>query len=59
MVDCAWKNYFLNFVHRLMFLRNTTFRKLDMFPSSGKMMGAPTVLDTLERTNLNHWSSVE
>jgi hypothetical protein len=37
-----------------MFYKNTMFRKLEMFPSSGKIMGAPTLLDPLERANLNH-----
>jgi hypothetical protein len=30
------------------FSKNTTFRKLDLFPSSGKMKVVPTVLGTLE-----------
>jgi hypothetical protein len=29
---------FLDFVHHLMFLEKTTFRKLAQFPSSGKIM---------------------
>jgi hypothetical protein len=45
---------FLDFVHRLMFIKNTTFRKLDLFPSSGKIMAAPTLLGPLEITSLNH-----
>jgi hypothetical protein len=32
--------------------RNTTFRKLDLFPSSGKK--TPTQLGPLERANVNH-----
>jgi hypothetical protein len=31
-----------------MFLKNTTFRKLDLFPSSGKMMTVPTLLSPLD-----------
>jgi hypothetical protein len=41
---------FLDFVHCPIFLKNTTFRKLDLFPSSGKIMVAPpTLLGLLER----------
>jgi hypothetical protein len=36
-------------------LKNTTFRKLDLFPSSGWGGGTPTLLGPLERANLNHW----
>jgi 23S rRNA C2498 (ribose-2'-O)-methylase RlmM len=31
-----------------MFLKNTTFRKLDLFPSSGKMITVPTLLSPLD-----------
>jgi hypothetical protein len=34
------------------------FRKLDLFPSSGKKKGAPTLLGQTERANLNHWIEV-
>jgi hypothetical protein len=39
---------FFNFVHRPVFqkLENTTFRKLDLFPSSGEGEEAPAVLGT-------------
>jgi hypothetical protein len=40
---------FLGFVNGLMFLIRTTFRKLDLFPSSGEVMVAPTLLRPLER----------
>jgi hypothetical protein len=33
-------------------LENTTFRKLDLFPSSGEWGETPTLLGTLERANL-------
>jgi hypothetical protein len=41
---------FLDFVHRPEFYKQeyTTFRKLDLFPSSGEG-GAPTLLGTLEK----------
>jgi hypothetical protein len=41
---------FLDFVHRPEFYNqeNTTFRKLDLFPSSGEGGGAPTLLGTLQ-----------
>jgi hypothetical protein len=46
---------FLDFVHRPEFYKqeNTTFRKLDLFPTSGEG-GAPTLLGTLEKAYLNH-----
>jgi hypothetical protein len=37
-------------------LKNTTFRKLDLFPSSGKGVG-DTPLGQLERANFNHWTT--
>jgi hypothetical protein len=39
-------------------LKNTTFRKLDLFPSAGKGWETPALLGPLERANLNHWSSI-
>jgi hypothetical protein len=37
--------------------KNTTFRKLDLFPSSGEGgEKTPTQLGPLERANLNHWT---
>jgi hypothetical protein len=45
---------FLIFVHHPVFeeLDNTTFRKLDLFPSSGERGETPTQLGPLERANL-------
>jgi hypothetical protein len=38
-------------------LENTTFRKLDLFPSSGEgEVKTPTQFVPLERANLNHWT---
>jgi hypothetical protein len=38
--------------------KNTTFRKLDLFPSSGEGGGEDTYsVGPLERTNLNHWTN--
>jgi hypothetical protein len=34
---------------------NTTFRKLDLFPSSGEGK-KPILLDPLESASLNHWT---
>jgi hypothetical protein len=34
-------------------LENTTFRELDLFPSSGEGREAPVLLGPLERDNLN------
>jgi hypothetical protein len=39
------------------FLKNTTFLKKDLFPSSGKMKLAPTLLGPLERVSFYHWTS--
>jgi hypothetical protein len=36
-------------------LENTTFRKLDLFPSSGEGRRL-TLLGRLERADLNHWT---
>jgi hypothetical protein len=38
--------------------KNTTFQKLDLFPSSGKMKVALTLLGPLERGSLNHWTRI-
>jgi hypothetical protein len=35
-------------------VKNTTFRKLDLFPSSGE--GKPTHLGPLETSSLSHWT---
>jgi hypothetical protein len=36
-----------------------TFRKLDLFPSSGKRVEkTPTQLGPLERANLNYWTVI-
>jgi hypothetical protein len=47
----------LDFVHRPVFqiTRNTTFRKLDLFPFSGELRETPTLLGPLERANLNNF----
>jgi hypothetical protein len=50
---------FLDFFHRPVFQKNTTFRKLDLFPSSGEGgQKTPTQLGPSERANLNHWVGV-
>jgi hypothetical protein len=37
--------------------RNTTFRKLDLFPLSGEVgEKTPAHLGPLEKANLNHWT---
>jgi hypothetical protein len=51
-----WKDQCLDFVHRQMFLNNTTFRKLGLFSSSGKIMGAPTLLRPLGIASLKRWA---
>jgi hypothetical protein len=56
---CNTQNYWgMDFFHRPVFWKtdNTTFRKLDLFPSSGE--GEHTYsISTLERANLNHWTT--
>jgi hypothetical protein len=52
---------FLDFVHRPVFykLENTTFRQLDLFPSSGEGLRKTfSLLGLLETTNLNHWKQI-
>jgi hypothetical protein len=43
----------LSIAHNSKRLENTTFRKLDLFPSSGNGRETPTLLGRLERGNLN------
>jgi hypothetical protein len=53
------QNYWsFGLVHRPVFqkLENTTFRKMDLFPSSDKRGETPTQLGLLQRANLNHWT---
>jgi hypothetical protein len=37
--------------------KNTKFRKLDLFPSSGERWEKPTLSGALVRANLNHWTT--
>jgi hypothetical protein len=39
-------------------LKNTTFRKMDLFPSSHDVWETPTLLGPLERANLNQSSNL-
>jgi hypothetical protein len=46
---------FLDFFHRPVFQKlGNTFRKVDLFPSSGEWWETPALLGPLERANLNH-----
>jgi hypothetical protein len=47
---------FLDFVHAPYSNehKRTPFQKLDLFPSSGEGWETPSLLDPLERANLNH-----
>jgi hypothetical protein len=38
-------------------LENTSFRKLDLFPSLSEGKEIHTLLDSLERANTNHWTT--
>jgi hypothetical protein len=59
LVYCTWTNHVFGLCpwSNVGLSKNKTFRKLDLFPSSGKIMAAPTLLGLLERPNLNHWAS--
>jgi hypothetical protein len=48
MVYCTWKNNILRLFPSSNVSKNTTFQKLDLFPSSGKIMAARTLLGPLE-----------
>jgi hypothetical protein len=52
---------FLDFVHRPVFYRTPkkkkTFRKPDLFPSSGEGWEIPTLLGLSERSNPKHWTT--
>jgi hypothetical protein len=48
MVCCTWKNDVFGLYPSSNVCKNTTFRKMDLFPSSGIMMGAPTLLGPVE-----------
>jgi hypothetical protein len=45
----------LSIVRNSKLLENTTFRKLDLFPSSGERNQTPSLLAPLERANFKHW----
>jgi hypothetical protein len=49
-------NGFLDFVHRLVFLKtqkNTKFRKLNLFPSSGEGVGDTCSVVSVRRSDLD------
>jgi hypothetical protein len=56
--NVIWKNYVFGICPSFDVLKNTTFRKLDLFPSSGKITGVSTLLGALERASLNHWTTL-
>jgi hypothetical protein len=45
--------WILSIVRDSKYLENTTFRKLDLFPSSSEGRETPTLLGSLEGANLN------
>jgi hypothetical protein len=49
----------MDFVNRpeISIIENTTFRKLDVVPSSGKGRETPRLLGPLETANLSRWTS--
>jgi hypothetical protein len=46
----------LSIVRKSNELENTTFRELDLFPSSYEERETSTMLGPIERANLNHWT---
>jgi hypothetical protein len=48
---CLWT---LSIVRNSKYYKNTTFRKLDLLPSSSEKRATSIQLGRLERTNLNH-----
>jgi hypothetical protein len=55
--DCSTRNYWVLGLDSLSdILKNITFRKLDLLPTSGEGVG-DTPLSRLERANLNHWAT--
>jgi hypothetical protein len=53
MVYCTWKNHAFGLGPSSNVFRNIAFWKLDIFPSSGKIMAAATLLGPIERGCLN------
>jgi hypothetical protein len=49
MVYCTWKNRISGLGPSSNVFRNIAFWKLDIFPSSGKIMAAATLLGPIER----------
>jgi hypothetical protein len=47
MVYCTWKNHVFGLCPLSNVSKNTTFQKLDLFLSSGKIMGAPILYSFL------------
>jgi hypothetical protein len=46
----------LSIVRNSKYVENTTFRKTDLFLSSGERRETPALLGPSEKTNLNHWT---
>jgi hypothetical protein len=43
----------------LFILENTTFLKLNLFPSSGEVRETPTLLGLLGRASISHWAGTQ
>jgi hypothetical protein len=56
MVYCNCKNYIFGLSLSCNVSKKHNILKLDLFASSGKIMGAPILLGPLERANVNHWT---
>jgi hypothetical protein len=41
-----------------LYILESMFQKLDLFPSSGGEWDTPTLLGPLVRSNLNHWTKL-
>jgi hypothetical protein len=54
MVYCTWNNHVFGLFPLSDVSKKHNVLEFDLFPSSGKVMGAPTLLGPLEGANLSH-----
>jgi hypothetical protein len=57
MVYCTWKNHIFGLCPSSNVSKIIMVWKLDLFPSSRKVMGAPSLLGPIERASLSHWTT--
>jgi hypothetical protein len=51
MAYCTWNNHVFGLCPLSNVSKNSAFRKLDLFPSSGEIMAAPILFRPLERAS--------